>query len=74
MAAQYGLDTTEDRTVQPDLERAAAKRMGATTVELKSSVLADHRNSSVCFGASNRFWGKQYWGRSIPSGLGVSVH
>jgi hypothetical protein len=28
---------TEDRTVQPDLERAAAKRMGATTVELKSS-------------------------------------
>ena len=28
---------TEDRTVHPDLERFAAKRMGATTVELKSS-------------------------------------
>jgi pimeloyl-ACP methyl ester carboxylesterase len=27
----------EDRTVHPDLERFAAKRMGATTVELKSS-------------------------------------
>jgi len=28
---------TEDRTVHPDLQRFAAKRMGATTVELKSS-------------------------------------
>ena len=28
---------TEDRTVHPDLERFVAKRMGATTVELKSS-------------------------------------
>jgi hypothetical protein len=28
---------TEDRAVHPDLERFAAKRMGATTVELKSS-------------------------------------
>ena len=28
---------TEDRTVRPELQRAAAKRMGATTVELKSS-------------------------------------
>jgi len=27
----------EDRTVHPELERAAAKRMGATTVELRSS-------------------------------------
>jgi pimeloyl-ACP methyl ester carboxylesterase len=27
----------DDRTVHPDLERAAAKRMGATTVEVKSS-------------------------------------
>jgi pimeloyl-ACP methyl ester carboxylesterase len=27
----------EDRTVHPDLERFAAKRMGATTVELRSS-------------------------------------
>ena len=27
----------KDRTVHPDLERAAAKRMGATTVEVKSS-------------------------------------
>ncbi len=32
-----GSVATEDRTVQPDLERAAAKRMSATTVELKSS-------------------------------------
>ena len=28
---------SEDRTVHPDLERFAAKRMGATTIELKSS-------------------------------------
>jgi pimeloyl-ACP methyl ester carboxylesterase len=28
---------TEDRTVQPDLERFVAKRMGATTVELSAS-------------------------------------
>jgi pimeloyl-ACP methyl ester carboxylesterase len=29
--------STDDRTVHPELERASAKRMGATTVELKSS-------------------------------------
>ena len=28
---------TEDRTVHPDLERFLAKRIGATTVEVKSS-------------------------------------
>ncbi len=28
---------TEDRTIQPDLERLVAKRMGATTVEVKAS-------------------------------------
>ena len=28
---------TEDRTVHPDLERFAAKRMSATTLEVKSS-------------------------------------
>lgn len=33
----WSIVATEDRTVQPDLERFAAKRMGATTVELKSS-------------------------------------
>jgi pimeloyl-ACP methyl ester carboxylesterase len=33
----WSVVATEDRTVQPDLERAAAKRMGATTIELKSS-------------------------------------
>src|ERR1700690_527551 len=29
--------STEDRTIDPDLERFMAKRMGATTIELKSS-------------------------------------
>ena len=29
--------STEDRTINPDLERFMAKRMGAKTVELKSS-------------------------------------
>ena len=33
----WSIVATEDRTVHPDLERVAAKRMGATTVELKSS-------------------------------------
>lgn len=32
-----GPNGTEDRTVHPDLERFAAKRMGATTIEVKSS-------------------------------------
>jgi pimeloyl-ACP methyl ester carboxylesterase len=33
----WSIVATEDRTVHPDLERFAAKRMGATTVELRSS-------------------------------------
>ena len=33
----WSIVATEDRTVHPELERFAAKRMGATTVELKSS-------------------------------------
>ncbi len=32
--------STEDRTIDPDLERFMAKRMGATTIELKSSHLS----------------------------------
>ena len=33
----WSIVAAQDRTVHPDLERFAAKRMGATTVELKSS-------------------------------------
>jgi pimeloyl-ACP methyl ester carboxylesterase len=33
----WSVVATEDRTIQPDLERFAAKRMGATTIEVKSS-------------------------------------
>jgi pimeloyl-ACP methyl ester carboxylesterase len=33
----WSIVATEDRTVHPNLERSAAKRMGAKTVELKSS-------------------------------------
>jgi pimeloyl-ACP methyl ester carboxylesterase len=33
----WAIVATEDRTVNPELERASAKRMGATKVELKSS-------------------------------------
>jgi pimeloyl-ACP methyl ester carboxylesterase len=33
----WSIVATEDRTVHPDLERSAAKRMGATTVEVRSS-------------------------------------
>src|ERR1700723_2208056 len=36
----WSIVATEDRTVHPDLERFAAKRMGATTVEVKSSHVA----------------------------------
>jgi pimeloyl-ACP methyl ester carboxylesterase len=32
--------STEDRTIDPDLERFMAKRMGATTIEIKSSHLS----------------------------------
>jgi hypothetical protein len=31
---------TEDRTINPDLERFMAKRMGAKTIEVKASHLA----------------------------------
>jgi hypothetical protein len=31
---------TQDRTVQPDLERFLAKRMGAATIEIASSHVA----------------------------------
>jgi pimeloyl-ACP methyl ester carboxylesterase len=37
----------KDRTVHPDLERAAAKRMGATTVEVDSSHVVMLSNPSV---------------------------
>jgi pimeloyl-ACP methyl ester carboxylesterase len=36
----WAIVATEDRTVHPDLERFAAKRMGATAVELNSSHVA----------------------------------
>src|SRR6267378_917875 len=36
----WSIVATEDRTVHPDLERFLAKRMGATTVEAKSSHVA----------------------------------
>jgi pimeloyl-ACP methyl ester carboxylesterase len=32
----WSIVAAEDRTVHPELERFAAKRMGATTVELRS--------------------------------------
>ena len=32
--------STEDRTIDPDLERFMAKRMGATTIEVKASHLS----------------------------------
>ena len=32
--------STEDRTINPDLQRFMAKRMGATTVEVKASHLS----------------------------------
>ena len=32
--------STEDRTINPDLERYMAKRMGATTIEVKASHLS----------------------------------
>ncbi|SON55270.1 hypothetical protein HDIA_1729 [Hartmannibacter diazotrophicus] len=32
--------STEDRTINPDFERFMAKRMGARTIELKSSHLS----------------------------------
>jgi pimeloyl-ACP methyl ester carboxylesterase len=47
---------TRDRTVHPDLERAAAKRMGAKTVELDSShvpmLSQPHAVLEVIFGAA----------------------
>src|SRR6267154_4726891 len=36
----WSIVATEDRTVHPDLERFLAKRMGATTAEVKSSHVA----------------------------------
>jgi hypothetical protein len=36
----YYAVSTEDRTINPDLERFMAKRMGAKTVEVKASHLS----------------------------------
>jgi pimeloyl-ACP methyl ester carboxylesterase len=36
----YYAVSTEDRTINPDLERFMAKRMGAKTIEVKASHLA----------------------------------
>src|SRR5580692_5104707 len=36
----YHAVSTEDRTINPDLERFMAKRMGATTIEVKASHLS----------------------------------
>ena len=36
----YYAVSTEDRTINPDLERFTAKRMGATTIEVKASHLS----------------------------------
>jgi pimeloyl-ACP methyl ester carboxylesterase len=36
----YYAVSREDRTINPDLERFMAKRMGATTIEVKASHLA----------------------------------
>jgi hypothetical protein len=36
----YYAVSTEDRTINPDLERFMAKRMGAKTIELKASHLS----------------------------------
>jgi hypothetical protein len=37
LPSRVNIVASEDRTVHPDLERFVAKRMGATTTELKSS-------------------------------------
>jgi pimeloyl-ACP methyl ester carboxylesterase len=39
-APDAGEDYTEDRTINPDLERFMAKRMGARTIEVKASHLS----------------------------------
>ena len=39
---------TEDRTVQPELHRFVAKRMGATTVEVESSMFRCYPNLPLC--------------------------
>jgi pimeloyl-ACP methyl ester carboxylesterase len=36
----YYVVSTEDRTINPDLERFMAKRMGAKTIEVKASHLS----------------------------------
>jgi pimeloyl-ACP methyl ester carboxylesterase len=41
---------TEDRTVQPELQRFVAKRMGATVVELRSSHVPDALPAARCAG------------------------
>jgi pimeloyl-ACP methyl ester carboxylesterase len=50
--------STEDRTINPDLQRFMAKRMGATTIELKSSHLSllshPHEISALILEASRQ--------------------
>jgi hypothetical protein len=39
---------SKDRTVQPELHRFVAKRMGATTVEVESSMFRCYPNLPLC--------------------------
>ena len=47
MCSQHS--ATEDRTIQPELERFVAKRMGATTVELRSSHVPISPSHRLCW-------------------------
>src|SRR5258706_14303231 len=55
--------STEDRTINPDLERFMAKRMGAKTIEVKASHLSlisqpDEITQLILEAAGLRAWGR----------------
>ena len=52
--------STEDRTINPDLERFMAKRMGAKTIEVKASLFHVRQLDYICAcGTAARFGGER---------------
>jgi hypothetical protein len=56
----YYAISTEDRTINPDLERFMAKRMGAKTIEVKAGHLSPAEITALILEAAGRQTGARY--------------
>jgi hypothetical protein len=69
--------STEDRTINPDLERFMAKRMGAKTIEVKASHVSpiSHPDeiSALILKAAQRAWRRQSMSNRLGGCIGRSA-